>query len=188
MSSPFHILKHEHRTIEKGLRALDGVCARLGSGTNLSPGVPASALLEIIEFMIEFADGYHHGKEETVLFPALERRGIPREGGPLGAMEHEHQIERELIADLRLAASLYREGNADAARRFVECAQSYLRLLVGHIEKEDSILFRLGDEILDDDDKAVVIERFKQADIDSGGRSLQEFEKIASQLEEEWAI
>ena len=184
MSSPFHILKHEHRIIERGLRALDGVCARIEGGTM----IPASTLLEIIEFMVEFADGYHHGKEEAVLFPALERRGIPREGGPLGVMEHEHQVERELIGDLRLAASLYREGNGAAANRFVECARAYLRLLVGHIEKEDSILFRLGDEILDDNDKDIVVERFRLADLDSGGRSLQEFEKIASELEEEWAI
>jgi hemerythrin-like domain-containing protein len=188
MSSPFHILKHEHRIIERGLRALDGVCARLEGGTNPTEGVPASTLLEIIEFMVEFADGYHHGKEETVLFPALERRGIPREDGPLGMMEYEHQVERELIGDLRLAASLYREGNSAAVNRFVECAHAYLRLLVGHIEKEDSVLFRLGDEILDDNDKDLVVERFKQADVDSGGRSLQEFEKVASDLEEKWAI
>lgn len=184
MSTPFHILKHEHRVIERALRAMDGVCSRLEGGTM----VPASVLLEIIDFTTTFADGYHHGKEETLLFPALERRGITREGGPLGAMEIEHQIERGLIGDLRLTADLYREGDVIAAKRFTEVARSYLRLLVGHIEKEDGILFRLGEEILDDDDKAALTERFKQADSALGGRTLQDFEKIASELEEEWAI
>jgi hemerythrin-like domain-containing protein len=184
MSTPFHILKHEHRIIERALRALDGVCSRLEGGNV----VPASALLEILDFTTSFADSYHHVKEETLLFPSLERRGIPREGGPLGMMEYEHQIERELTGDLRLAADLYREGDATAARRFVEPARDYLRLLVGHIEKEDNILFKLGDAVLDDDDKDALMKSFKQADANLGGRTLQDFERQASALEEKWAM
>jgi len=184
MSTPFHVLKHEHRIIERVLRALDGVCSRLEGGS----AVPASVLLEILDFTTSFADGYHHGKEETMLFPALERRGIPREGGPLGMMEYEHQVERELASDLRLAADLYREGDAAAANRFIEPARAYLGLLVGHIEKEDSILFKLGDAVLDDDDKDALMEGFKQANANLGGRTLQEFERAASVLEEKWAL
>lgn len=184
MSKPFHLLKHEHRIIERGLRALDGVCTRLEAGST----VPAGVLLEIIDFTSQFADRYHHRKEETVLFPVLERCGITREGGPLGAMEYEHQIERELSGELRQAATLYREGDVAAAGRFVEAARAYLGLLVEHIEKEDNILFRLGDEILDDEDKAALIESFKQVDSDLGGRTPQDFERIASELEEKWAV
>jgi hemerythrin-like domain-containing protein len=103
-------------------------------------------------------------------------------------MEHEHRIERGLIGDLREATASYREGDANAANRFVESARAYVRLLVGHIEKEDGILFRLGDEILDDDDKAALSEGFKKFDSDQGGRTTHEFERIASELEEKWAV
>lgn len=184
MSQPFHILKHEHRVIEQVLRSMDGVCARLESGRQ----VPASALLEIADFVTIFADGYHHGKEEKHLFPALERRGITRENGPLGVMEYEHRVERDLIADLRQAIDLYRDGDEPAAHRFVEAAQAFLRLLVGHIEKEDSILFRIGDEVLDDAEKVALVESFKQVDTALGGRTLQDYEKIASELENRWAL
>lgn len=184
MSQPFHILKHEHRVIEQVLRSLDGVCARLEGGAK----VPASTLLDIANFVTTFADAYHHGKEEKLLFPALERRGIPREGGPLGVMEYEHQVERELIADLRRAIELYGEGAEPAASRFVEAAQAYLRLLVGHIEKEDSILFRIGDEVLDDVEKVALAEEFKQLDTALGGLTLRDFERRASELEEKWAL
>jgi len=184
MSKPFHVLKHEHRIIEQGLRALDGVCMRL----EVSNMVPANELLRIIDFINAFADGYHHRKEETVLFPALERSGISRDGGPLRAMEHEHRIERGLIADLREATASYCQGDAKAANRFVESARAYLRLLVGHILKEDDILFRLGDEILDEQGKTALTDGFKQFDSDLGGRTVQEFESIASELEEKWAV
>jgi len=184
MSRPFHILKHEHRIIERVLRALDGVCMRLEGGNR----VPAAALLGIIEFITTFADRYHHGKEETLLFPALERRGITREGGPLGVMEYEHQVERELIADLEQAIDLYTEGDVDATQRFIDAARTYLRLLVGHIEKEDSILFRIGDEVLNDEEKAALAASFKQTDAVLGGRSLQDYERLASEFEEKWAV
>ena len=184
MSKPFYVLKHEHRVIERALRALDGMCLKLAGGSKVSP----DSLLELIDFITTFADHYHHGKEEKFLFPALERCGIPREGGPLGVMEHEHQIERKLITELRYAANAYSEGDEKAARSFTEAAQAYLSLLVSHIEKEDSVLFRLGEEILDDEDKASLAKSFRENDEALGGRSLEDFEKTASALEEKWAL
>jgi hemerythrin-like domain-containing protein len=184
MSRPFHILKHEHRIIERALRGLDGVCMRIEGGIR----VPAEALLEIVGFITTFADLYHHGKEEALLFPALESRGITREGGPLGVMEYEHQVERELIGDLEQSIGLYTEGDREAAQRFVDAARAYLRLLVGHIEKEDSILFRIGDEVLDDAEKAALAASFKQTDAVLGNRTVKDFEQLASELEEKWAI
>lgn len=184
MSKPFYILKHEHRVIERALRALDGMCMKLaGRGP-----VPPEALNELIDFITTFADHYHHGKEEKFLFPALERRGIPREGGPLGVMEHEHQVERKLITELRYSADAYREGDEKAARTFVEAARAYLSLLVSHIEKEDSVLFRIGEEILDDEDKAALAKSFSETDEALGGRTLEDYERAASALEEKWAL
>ena len=184
MSRPFHILKHEHRIIERALRGLDGVCMRMESGIR----IPAESLSEIVSFITTFADSYHHGKEETLLFPALERRGITREGGPLGVMEYEHQVERELIADLEQAIDLYKDGDVEAAPRFVDAARAYLRLLVGHIEKEDSILFRIGDEVLDDEEKDALAASFKQTDAILGDRTLEAYERLASELEGKWAV
>src|SRR5437867_11767501 len=110
MSRPFHILKHEHRIIERSLRGLDGVCMRIKGGSR----VPATALREIAEFITTFADHCHHGKEEKLLFPALERRGFTRERGPLGVMEYEHQVQRELTADLEQAIELYQAADVQA--------------------------------------------------------------------------
>jgi hemerythrin-like domain-containing protein len=183
MSRPFHILKHEHRIIERVLRALDGVCMRLEGREK----VPAAVLQEIVRFITTFADRYHHGKEETFLFPALERRGIAREG-PLAVMEYEHQVERELISDLVQAIDMYKEGSIDAAQDFIVASRTYLQLLVGHIEKEDNILFRIGDEVLDDAEKRALAESFKETDAALGDLSLEDYELLATSLEEKWAV
>jgi hemerythrin-like domain-containing protein len=184
MSRPFHILKHEHRIIEQVIRALEGVCLRLDGGFK----VPVKALGDISDFITQFADRYHHKKEETLLFPALERRGITRDGGPLGAIEREHEIERKLVGEFRLAIAEFRDGDREAVRRFSEAARSFVRMLIGHIETEDCVLFRLGDEVLDDVDKAALMGSFLTFEKENDLPPLAEFERKAAQLEEEWAF
>jgi hemerythrin-like domain-containing protein len=180
---PLHTLKHEHRVIERALRALDGVCTRLEWGQH----VPAEVLLQLVDFINTFADRYHHGKEETYLFPALQKEGIPRDGA-LASLEHEHQIESNLAAEMRLATEEYRSVDPAARQRFIDAARRYTNHLLGHIEREDSILFMLADEILDEDDKASLREGFKRAEAELGAGASEKYDRIASALEQQWAV
>jgi hemerythrin-like domain-containing protein len=79
-------LMNEHRVIEHGLVLLE----RIINGLNSGERIPADIIRILIRFFREFADKYHHGKEEDSLFPLLESRGIPRIGGPIGVMLIEH--------------------------------------------------------------------------------------------------
>mgnify|MGYP000753666721 CR=1 FL=1 len=51
--------------------------------------VPDHLLTEAVDFFRMFADRCHHAKEENHLFPAMEAKGMPREGGPTGVMLYE---------------------------------------------------------------------------------------------------
>ena len=184
MAYPLNLLKHEHRVIERALRALEGVCVRLEWGQQVAP----EALLQLVDFMSAFADSYHHGKEETHLFPALQRQGIQREGGALASLENEHQIESKLASEMRLAIQEYRSVDPAARQRFIEAARRYTNHLLSHIDREDSILFRLADEILDEEDKASLIEGFKQAEKEFGAGASEKYDRIATALEQQWAV
>ena len=59
------ILKNDHRVIERVLGALEMGSARLRSGHPVRPGF----FLDAADFIRGFADGWHHCKEERVLFP-----------------------------------------------------------------------------------------------------------------------
>ena len=59
--------------------------------------VEAQILQQIVEFMQNFADKCHHGKEETHLFPMLEGKGVAMRGCPLGVLLHEHEKGRALV-------------------------------------------------------------------------------------------
>jgi hemerythrin-like domain-containing protein len=144
-------------------------------------------MLQLLDFIRTFADRYHHGKEETHFFPALERRGIPRDSGFLAAMMQQHQIERELVAELSLAMEECAAGDPEANVRFAAVARQFIELLVEHIEKEDQILFRLAEEILDEADKAELGRAFEGAESELAG-GLEKYERIAAELEKTWAV
>src|SRR5262249_46340108 len=77
------LLSDEHRVIERVLVALQKLTTK-----------PVEKSLDcwkkVLDFFSHFADQCHHFKEEQVLFPAMEERGIPRDGGSIGMMLMEH--------------------------------------------------------------------------------------------------
>ena len=56
----------------------------------------------MLEYCTAYVDSCHNKKEEHHLFPLIERRGIPRTGGPLAVMLAEHEQSRAMLG--RLAA------------------------------------------------------------------------------------
>ncbi len=141
---PTEILKEEHKAIKLMLRVAENVCQRLERGE----AVPAEHLAEIVTFIRGFADKCHHAKEEDLLFPAMEKAGIPRQGGPIGIMLAEHEQGRNYVRNMTEAAEKYSPGNRLAASQFVENARKYIGLLTQHIDKEDNILYEIADKRL----------------------------------------
>ncbi len=139
MSKAIDDLKHEHEAITSALTILDRIVARIADGID-----PDQAdLMDFIEFLKEFADKCHHGKEEGILFPSLTMAGIPEKGGPIGVMLSEHVKGRNLIKDME--ASLTKGTDYE---KFASAAREYSLLLKNHIEKENSVLFPAAERIL----------------------------------------
>ena len=153
------LLREEHEIILRALRVLEALAARAGSGA----AVPDGAIDSVLQFLSEFADAHHHGKEEGILFPAMEEAGFPHDGGPVGVMLHEHEQGRALIAALREAAR-----PADAV--FAQAARAYAALLRQHIEKENHILFRMADQAIDAPAQQRVDEAVARFEAESGAR------------------
>ena len=70
-----------------------------------------------------YADRQHHGKEEDLLFPELEEKGLPRNGGPVGMMLMEHRFGRSHIARMAAAATASASGERAAAVTWADAAQ-----------------------------------------------------------------
>ncbi|MGE5372213.1 MAG: hemerythrin domain-containing protein [Solirubrobacterales bacterium] len=151
-------LKDEHRAVTLMLEILEKALIRAEEGM-----VDLTDLQEIIGFLKGFVDKCHHGKEEDLLFPVLKERGIPETGGPIGQMLFEHQQGRSHIQAMVGAVESLKPGsNADdAIRRFSDAGREYIGLLTSHIEKENQILFRLADSVLDETAQDALYEQFE---------------------------
>ncbi|MFU2207251.1 hemerythrin domain-containing protein [Solidesulfovibrio sp. C21] len=132
-------LRAEHKGILRMLDVMRALTTRIEAGGT----IPTSELTGILDFLKIFTDKCHHGKGEDILFPALEGAGMPREGGPIGVMLHEHALGRELIRDMDAALA----GNA-GPRSFVAPVLDYIELLTQHIAKENNVLFPMAERLL----------------------------------------
>ncbi|MDR7484533.1 MAG: hemerythrin domain-containing protein [Armatimonadota bacterium] len=149
--SPTQVLKTEHRLILKVIEALGNIVRAVEGGAE----VPAERIRKIVEFSRTFIDRCHHGKEETCLFPCMERRGVPREGGPIGVMLMEHDQGRALVRQISdLVDSDV--GTSERGRLMALCAE-YVALLTQHISKEDHILFAVAEHVLSASDEAEIL-------------------------------
>lgn len=130
-------LKDEHEGILLMLRILDKVAAKIEDRGKIDP----EHLDRIVEFFQVFADKCHHGKEEDLLFPELEKSGIAREGGPIGVMLAEHQQGRAFVKGMAEGAAQNKKGDAKGLAQFARNAREYITLLRQHIGKENEISF-----------------------------------------------
>jgi len=111
-------LSREHQAILLMIRILERMSDRLEAGEN----VDLTHLEKAVDFIKVFADKCHHGKEEDLLFPAMEKAGIPKTGGPLGVMLHEHVEGRGFVKAMSYSLPAIRKGDRAAAARFAESA------------------------------------------------------------------
>ena len=138
------VLRDEHEGILAMLAVVEAAAYRLREGKS----IPSDLFPNAVGFFRNFADKCHHGKEETKLFPALVERGMPQEGGPVGVMLEEHSLGRAYIRAISVAAEKYATGDTSAVPALVENALGYVKLLRGHIDKENGVLFPMADNIL----------------------------------------
>jgi len=174
-------LKAEHNGIKLMLRILDEMCRRLESGTQLN----LEHLDSVVEFLKVFVDKCHHGKEEDLLFPAMEEVGVPREGGPIGAMLAEHNVGRDYVRRMSEAIVKYKSGDRKSSAEIVTNARQYMALLRSHIEKEDGVLYALADAHLLPEKQEELAERFETIERERIGVGRHEqFHKLMRQLEQ----
>ncbi len=170
MATATHILRHEHEAILKMLGAAEDVAGQLEEGKK----VPKNTLDDLLEFFRLFADQCHHGKEEELLFPLLEKKGIPRYGGPIGIMLNEHDEGRQLIQNLKDSALDYAAGDSGAGARWATAARAYARLLSQHIYKENNVLFNIAEQVLTPQEQAQLAESFERLEVEKMGAGTHE--------------
>lgn len=139
MSKAITDLTNDHEAI---LTALD-IFSRILDNLKTSSQANEEELLDFIDFLKEFADKCHHGKEEGILFPSIVAAGVPDRGGPIAVMMSEHIQGRGFIHEMVEAL----EEELDLSR-FEKAGRNYINLLRAHIQKENNVLFPMAEKVI----------------------------------------
>ena len=174
---PIHMLTHEHEIILKVVAGLERIARELDKGIEADP----DTLRAIVRFMREFADRCHHAKEEDLLFPAMERKGVPDTGCPLGGLLHEHSEGRSLVTALSNAVETYAAGARKDGREITTIAGKIATLYTNHIWKENEMVFPMVARLFSDSERNALFEEFEQAE-ERVGANHEELAAFAARL------
>lgn len=176
--TPTQVMETEHRLIETVVKALGGVAAALEKGQPADAAMLATA----VEFFRVYADKLHHGKEETLFFPMLVKRGVPPQGCPIGGLNHEHEKGRELVLALAERAPAFGQGKPGSREALLETLRGIVDLYQNHIWKEDAMVFPMADKVLSPADHTELSERFGEVDRAVGLDVVARLETFAKSL------
>jgi hemerythrin-like domain-containing protein len=153
---PTEELKAEHEGVLQMLAVLQGLCDRMESRKPFLTG----HLDQVVEFLKIFVDTCHHGKEEDILFPALEKAGITEKEDLINELLAEHRTGRALVKDMGVALDSLKSGTEDATPAVVDKARQYITLLRQHIQKENNDLFPIAEKRLPQNEQEKLSEQF----------------------------
>ena len=173
------MLEAEHRVIQKMVAGMSVLADQLEGGEP----VDVSLLESIVAFLRTFADRLHHGKEESFLFPALIRRGVPAQGCPIGGLTMEHQKGRVMVGELADAIHGYAVGEPLAQENLVKTLRALVVFYPSHIWKEDYLLFPLAGKVLTPEDQQELRDKFATVECELGLDVLEGFDKVVAELE-----
>ncbi|HEU5163657.1 MAG TPA: hemerythrin domain-containing protein [Thermoanaerobaculia bacterium] len=166
-NDPLKLLLAEHEIIEGAkdvIAAMDQLWTR-------DAGAYERAAGELLSFFVSYSDGYHHQKEEVVLFPALRSHPDFYSHDVIDELEEHHQTFRDHVAQMKraLGAKDYAEAHARLTR--------YLDELLDHIAVENDELFVMAESLLGEAELERVFFRFKDVDRELGDDRKKELER-----------
>ncbi|MEO9276286.1 MAG: hemerythrin domain-containing protein [Nitrososphaera sp.] len=177
-------LKKDHVLIEKVLKSMWATIPILKSGNK----IPEPILNQVIDFTKNFTDICHHGKEENSLFTELEKKGMPRNAGPIAVMLMEHEVTRKLASRMESSSKTYL-SSGDSTQLITDM-QEYINHVVQHLWKENNRLFEMAEMALRNDvdhiNKSLEdVEKIKLKEI---GKTREHYEKFAEEFAKQFPL
>ncbi len=174
-------LVDEHKLILRMLAILERNALRTARGEYGN----YRCYLDAVDFIRNYADRFHHAKEEDILFEALVAHGMPRANSPVAAMLMEHDQGRAYVRAMEEAATAALAGTPGQDAAIAENALGYLELLKEHISKEDGILYPLAERLLPEGMRDAIIAGYQAAEGKTPAGFTERYERAVERYEAE---
>lgn len=134
------ILMDEHKVVLNLMQKLENHL----SGENYS----LDQIEANLNFFIYYVDGFHHAKEEDVLFKWMIQNNPGLEFGPIAVMAHEHDLGRAMVKRANeLVQKLKQNFDQKEFNDLRDCLCMFFSMLRQHISKEDNVLYMMANNI-----------------------------------------
>ena len=171
-NNPIQLLMAEHEVITEAGQVVSGLEKIWRKDGELYEKI----LRELLSFLRKYSDGFHHRKEEEVLFPALKNNQEFMPLGLLDEMEEHHQLFRDQVSNIESALDQQKYELAQAE------LDRYFNDLLDHIAVENDELFVIAESLFNDQDLEKIYFRCKDLDLELGEGLKQELEACLPRL------
>ena len=161
MVMPIGPLMVEHRLIERMIALMKKQSIRIKEEERVDPGFIDTA----VDFIRNYADRLHHGKEEGILFRELENKNLSEEHELLMAeLVKEHEWGRKTTRRLVEANMKYKNGDKKSISTVLDCLNELIDFYPRHIQKEDKNFFMPIMEYLSIEEQESMLEEEREFD------------------------
>lgn len=129
-------MKHEHRVIEQGLRALE----TWAQGAHGGEADDRAELAQFAAFFQEYANARHQGKEEALLVAIVGNGDLSPDQELIAILLAENDQARWLVHILKKMARGPEPWTPRDVRRMGDVVRTYAALVRDHIRKEESLI------------------------------------------------
>lgn len=178
------IMVDEHKYIKRMLTVIRKACIGIMNGREID----YKDFEDMIDFVRNYADKHHHGKEEKLLFNRMvDEIGGAAEKVVNFGMLIEHDLGRNYIKQLEEALTKVKEGEIDAKVDVIANAISYTHLLHKHIDTEDNVVYSLAKRALSDESLNKITNECEKFEEEMRREGIQEkYIKILENLEKKY--
>ena len=177
---PIEILRNEHGLIRRFVDLLSVAVERL----EVDNPPPRAFFDNGIEFVRGFSDGFHHKKEELVMFVQLAQKKNGAIDGQIAALRYQHDQGRGFIKAIDGALDAYAMGDSAAQSVVRENAASFASLLKHHIHIEDHIFFPMCQDAMTEEELDKLGEKFAKVEEVHGADTFERYHKIVVDLDQ----
>ncbi len=150
-------LVDEHVLILKGLDFL-----RIARDHIEQNQLPSELFFEkAVSFFRNYADKYHHYKEEFLMFGFLARKKEGLMDLEIGSLRLQHETGRESLTKLEKSIQGYSMRNEIAITTLLGNMASFTSVLSRHIFMEDNFFFPMVEKELTSDEKEILFDQFR---------------------------
>jgi hemerythrin-like domain-containing protein len=172
MNKNLKMLYDEHEIIINAIDAAQQAKALIGRDNELYD----STVRKLISFFRNYADKFHHYKEEEILFPEMNKRNELLADGVIKEMFDNHADFRIMIRNI--------EENIDSKKytEAQEAIEKYAGALLDHIAVENDEVFVMAESLFTESELENMKYRFDDCDSELGVKIKQELAELADSL------